>query len=218
MLVQARNIAISRVFGGQVPPPSLDAEMIAFIERTIVMVFSSGSVAARLIVGSITDLGSTATERLMWKYDLLCLDFVMMGIALAIISVARFYFIYVGVALVGVSSGIFFTVVPALMTFWFGVQSFPRNFAVLGVFMTIGTGVLSSAVPAKLMEWFGEWIDVAMAGGGREKVCAGLMCTIPTFWVLCFFQVMMCTWGYFLRKNVLSSSCKNANDNQFLGS
>lgn len=206
VLVQARNIAISRVFREQMPSQSLDPEMIASMERTIVMVFSSCSVAARLVVGSITDMGSTDMERLMWKYDMMCGDFLMMGVALTIISFSRFYFIYVGVALVGFSFGSYFTKAPALVTLWFGVQKFPRNFAVLGVFMTVGTAVFSSAVPSWLMGRFGEWVDVAVVGGGREKVCAGLMCTIPTFWLLCLLQVMMYIWGYFLRKTVMSDN------------
>lgn len=202
LLVQARVLVVSRLYEVENVSSVWDADAIGKLVRTLVLIFAAGNVTSRLSVGSIADWGETTVDRLVWKYDILVFDAFLLMIALLGIAVGHWIILYFSAALIGFCHGTLFSTTPALTTLWFGVQSFPRNFALLGVFVTLASASIASTVPAYFRRHFGHLIDVPLStdfSGPVQSVCAGLMCSAPTFELLAFLQCLMFLVGRALR-------------------
>lgn len=200
LLVQASNVASSRFYQNT---SEWQPDIIARQVRVYVIIFSACNVTSRLVVGSVMDIGNRPSERLMLKFNIMHTASLVIAIALAAISVASSVQLYVAVGVIGLCHGAFFSSSPALTTLWFGVPSFPRNFAILGLFVTIGSASIASYIPALLMKHFGSWHQVS-DGEAYHNICVGPRCTIPTFTLLALLNVFMYITGVFLKEHVKS--------------
>eukprot|EP00178_Gracilaria_changii_P002809 TRINITY_DN1412_c0_g1_i1.p1 TRINITY_DN1412_c0_g1~~TRINITY_DN1412_c0_g1_i1.p1 ORF type:complete len:555 (-),score=38.63 TRINITY_DN1412_c0_g1_i1:1967-3631(-) len=201
-LVQASNIVSSRFYEFVT---DWRPDVIARDVRVCVIIFSACNVSGRLIFGALLDSGETSSQRLMFKFNILHTASLLISIALAATTIANSYMIYLAVGIVGLSHGAWFVSSPALTTLWFGVLSFPRNFALLGIFVAIGSATWASSIPSWLMERFGSWTEY-VEEGRVHKVCVGLSCTIPTFSVLAAANFCMYISGWLLKKRVKANA------------
>lgn len=205
LLVQARALVVSRLYESAEAGSKWDDDVVGKSVRTLVLLFAAGNVTSRLIVGEIADWGETNKERLVWKYDILVFDAFLLAFGLLGIAFGHWVVLYISVALIGVSHGTLFSTTPALTTLWFGVQSFPRNFAILGVFLALASASIASTVPAYFREHFGNFVDVpqlADVGRTTRRVCTGLVCSAPAFGFLAALQSIMFLLGRALRPYV----------------
>lgn len=198
LLVQASNIANSRFYQNM---REWQPDIIAREVRVYVIIFSACNVTARLVVGSVMDFGNQPSERLMLKFNIMHTASLVIALALAAITVATSIQLYFAVGVIGLCHGAFFSSSPALTTLWFGVPSFPRNFAILGLFMAIGSASLASYIPALLMKHFGSWAEIN-DGEAFHHICVGPRCTMPTFALLASLNIFMYITGCFLKKHV----------------
>lgn len=205
LLVQARDLVVSRLYEDVETGGKWDDDAVGRLVRTLVLLFATGNVTSRLSVGGIADWGETNAERLVWKYDILVFDAFLLMLGLLGIAFGHWVALYASVVLIGVCHGTLFSTTPALTTLWFGVQSFPRNFAILGVFLALASASIASTVPAYFREYFGRFVDVPQAadiGRPARRVCAGLMCSAPAFGFLAALQCVMFLVGRALRPYV----------------
>lgn len=166
--------------------------------RAFVTLFSACNMAGRLTTGFVMDHGEDSLQRHMWKFTLVKCDTLIMGAAVALLALPWRVAIVLGVALGGFAWGSWFASVPALVTLWFGVHSFPRNFAVLGAFETAGAFMLATSLPQFMRKRFGNMIEVEIDGKMTE-VCAGVRCTFPTFLTLAIMSSSLCVAAFLLR-------------------
>lgn len=162
--------------------------------RAFVIVFSACNVMARLGVGSQLDIGRTPFDRLLRKFNIMRNISLVMAAALLGVGVLSSWGLYIAFGLVGACEGAWFAVTPALTTVWFGVQSFPKNFAWIGLFVAIASATLASTVPVVLMKQFGEW---------NNGICKGVTCTLPTFGLLAILQIVLWMFSYTVRRRVV---------------
>lgn len=206
LLVQAPSIIERNLFmGKEASSVQYDAELVNRLTRVLVVIFSACNLTARLGVGGIMDWGQTAVERLLWKYDIMVTGTFFMGIALLAIAFVQSTAIFVAVAMIGFCYGTWYSTTPTLTTLWFGVRSFPRNFALVGPFVTIGSLTLASTVPNLLRSMFGEWVELKLLDGPSnqvEQVCNSLLCSAPTFCLLGMLQFIMYALGLKMRSSV----------------
>lgn len=206
MLVQAPHIVESSFLSREDGRNSLyDPEQMNRLVRVLVVVFGTFNLISRLGIGTIMDWGSSGVEQLMWKYDLMHADSLLMGLALLALAVLPLTGIYFAAALVGLSYGTWMATASALATLWFGVRSFPRNFAIPGIFVSLASVTLASTLPSILRSMFGEWIDVKIAGGAPnefEHVCIGICCSGALLCLLAALQFLMYGFGLMMRATV----------------
>ena len=182
-----------------------DPEIVSRVVRSYVIVFSAGNTAALPFIGRVMDWGETTIERHMWKYDITLIDSLVISVALLAIAFARSWVLYLSIALVGFCYGTWFSSTPALMTLWFGVPQFPRNFGLISSFMGLGSATLASTIPLYLHSAFGEWTSLPVVGGLPNEVhnvCTELMSTILSFCMLAAIQTILLAYGHRLRSFV----------------
>lgn len=172
---------------------AIGAEDVGATVRALVTLFAACSMTARLVMGAVMDVGNDERERELWKFRLLQLDALLMAMGLLALAGGR-VMVLIGVAAIGSAYGTFFVVAPSLTTVWFGVKSFPLNFAVLGPFVAVGSAVLSTALPKMLRDWFGTWVSDPREG----LSCMGIECVLPTVGVLAAGQVGLYGLGVML--------------------
>lgn len=210
LLVQAPLLMKSVLYAGADPATTFyDDEKVSRAVRIVVVIFSACNVTARLGIGAIMDWGDDAVERHLWKFDVMLNDSYVMGLALLGIAFARSSVIYIPVALVGLCYGTWFSTSPALTTLWFGVRSFPRNFALLGALVTVASATMASTIPSALRSAFGSWVNLSVAGSESaevEHVCNGIWCSLPIFCLLAALQSVMYGLGRNLRPYVESKA------------
>lgn len=203
VLVQAPGLVASRMYEHAMPAMTKwDPEEVSRGVRSFVVLFSAFNVMARLFIGGVMDWGENAVERHKWKNDIMLTDAFVMTCALLGIAFAKSWALFLAVAFVGFCHGTWFASTPALTTLWFGVQSFPRNYALVGPFAAVGSATLASTMPSLFRSKFGDWTVLHVKGGHPdelERVCTGLMCSIPTFCVLAALQCLMYILGRRLR-------------------
>ncbi|KAI0566698.1 Major Facilitator [Gracilaria domingensis] len=197
-LVQASNIVSSRFYENVT---EWRPDVIAQDVRVCVIIFSACNVSSRLFFGSVLDTGASSSERLMFKFNILHTSSLIISLALAVTAVAGSYMIYLAIGLVGLCHGAWFVSSPALTTLWFGVSSFPRNFALLGIAVGAASASLASSIPSWLMDRFGSWA-IYSEDAHVHRVCVGLNCTIPTFSLLSTLNLLMYILGWVLKKRV----------------
>lgn len=202
ILVQAPHLLASRLRASD----TLDVEHAAAIVRSFVIVFSACNVTARLLVATVMDRGATTADKTLWKYDLLVGAALVGSIGLLFAGYLNLFFLYVAFAIMGCCQGVFFSASPALATIWFGVQAFPRNFSLLGLFTLIGAVSVASVVPRLLSDAFGTWVELPVKGelDVTSHVCVGLLCSGPTFSMLSAVVLLMFVAGIGVR-NVFKS-------------
>lgn len=172
------------------------------IVRALVTLFAAGNMGGRLFMGSIMDNGASALARHMWKYTLLCRTYLLMAFGATFLCVPSRLGILIGVSSMGLAYGAFFATAPALVTLWFGVHSFPRNFAIPGFFIPLASFTLVSTVPAWLRMTFGTWKTV-IEDGVESRVCAGLSCRLPMSALTVSLLLFQYAMGVAVRNRVL---------------
>lgn len=213
ILVQAQPLIVSRIYSEITGKTVWDPELVSGMVRTLVMVFAAGNVTGRLAVGSIADRGDSDMERLMWKYDIMVWDAFLLMIALFGIAFGNLSVLYISAGIVGLCHGTFFTMSPALTTLWFGVQSFPRNFAVYGCFLAVATASISSSIPTFLRDNLGHWTEIPKLhslSGAVENICTGLLCSAPPFGLIAFILLGVFLFGRFILRPVVKSKALNS--------
>lgn len=206
LLVQAPTI-ISRILyvGQDALTAQYDAELVNRMVRVIVVIFSTCNVTARLGLGAIMDWGHSASERLLWKCDILVSTSFFMGVALLAIAFVQSSEIYIAAAMIGLCFGTWYSTCPALITLWFGVRSFPRNFALLSPLIAVSSLTLASWFPNIMRSTLGEWVDLNVVGGAAgevERVCNSSSCSVPLFGLLSLLQFIVFILGLKMRTTV----------------
>lgn len=195
LLVQLKHIIESLHYG----PHALWADIpINDVVRSLVTLFSAFNVTGRLVTGVVLDRGDTIVDRMTWAYALLRADIVLMAISLFALTISLELVVLLGVIGIGFAYGAWFSASPTLTTFWFGVRSFPRNFAVYGGCGLISSLSLNSTVPAWFRNMFGTWYN-AGGRGAPHMVCAGIWCRAPTLVMIASTLVVMYFVGGFLQ-------------------
>ncbi|CAN8074136.1 unnamed protein product [Agarophyton chilense] len=92
-LVQASNIISSRFYE---TATEWQPDRIAQDVRICVIIFSSCNVSARLIFGTFLDTGASASERMMFKYNILHTASLVVSVALAATTMADSFLVDVG--------------------------------------------------------------------------------------------------------------------------
>lgn len=167
--------------------------------RMIVALFTAFSVTGRITLGATIDRGDTPEQRIMLAFKLLRYNFLLMALAILTLAIPSKVAVLLAVVGVGFSYGAYFCSAPTLTTLWFGVSTFPRNFAVYGAFTSLAAISVNSSAAAWIRSHLGNWIDVPSADGGVSSVCAGFMCTLPVLVPSFALQLVMFVIGGILQ-------------------
>lgn len=176
LLVQSLYLVDSLQYGSSAVWTDMDSQMVV---RTIVALFGACSVTGRLIIGGIIDRGNSTEERIMHAFRLLCYDMLAMMVALLALTLPSKMTMLGGVIGVGLAYGAFFSITPTLLTLWFGVATFPRNYAVFAACTVLAAVTVNSSVAEWIRHHTGHWINVGSEEVPR-MVCGGVMCFLPT--------------------------------------
>lgn len=194
LLVQASYLIESMHFGLYAVWPDVPVHVIV---RSIVTLFSACNVTGRLATGAVIDRGDSIVDRLTWTFLLLRADFILMAVAMLLLTIPSDIAVLCGVVGIGFAYGSWFSTSPTLTTLWFGVYSFPRNFALYGACGLISSLTLNSTVPGLLRRLFGTWYDVK-PNGAPEVVCVGIWCRAPALVMMATFLLGMYVLGGYL--------------------
>lgn len=176
LLVQSLYLVDSLQYGASAVWTDMDAHMVV---RTIVALFGACSVTGRLIMGGIIDRGNSTEERIVYAFRLLRYDMLAMMVALLVLTVPSKLAMLGAIIGIGLAYGAFFCITPTLLTLWFGVATFPRNYAVYAACTVFATVSVNSSVAEWIRHHTGHWINVGSEEMPR-MVCGGVMCFLPT--------------------------------------
>lgn len=176
LLVQSLYLVDSLQYGASAVWTEMDGHMVV---RTIVALFGACSVTGRLIMGGLIDRGNSTEERIVYAFRLLRYDMLAMMVALLALTVPSKMAMLGAIIGIGLAYGAFFCITPTLLTLWFGVATFPRNYAVYAACTVFATVSINSLVAEWIRRHTGHWINVGSEEVPR-MVCGGVMCFLPT--------------------------------------
>lgn len=210
LLIQLPGLALSRLYSGTTLH-QINMEVANRNIRGMVIVFSAYGAIARLVVARFSDRGNSATDRQMWKFWIMVMDSLIMTVATVLVAFAPSWALYIAVGMIGFCYGTWFAITPALVTIWFGVESFARNFGFLGLFAGLGSAIFGTFFPAWIRRTLGHWEMIPTIAGEEDmtRVCIGIACYAPGFLMFAALNLLLFVAGYSLRGMAYKEAVKS---------
>lgn len=203
-LVLSRELIPASVFDGKSFSPSYVSYVHHRSNGSIVL-FSTCNVFGRLFSGIVLGYKNGSTR--FFKVSLLLISLLLLsfGFTMAIFVAVRSLFLCF--LLVGFSLGSVMTLVPALISEWFGEDMLPSLYGLIGLAFTIG-GLLYPTLLFKVQRFFlADQPTINVFFGGSQETfqtyCIGPKCYLFTFFidcVLCLLSICLCVQLLFQAK------------------